>query len=490
MVSILALLLFGIFVNFHQATTADSWLTSQQQHPKELAAKYYRAAVRAHQAGKINKAIRLLKKAIDLDKANDNYINKLAKIYHEQEKFKQALRYLTKSREIIQDSLIQQAVQMMNWEGFYALSNGLRKEAIRRFELAAHTMDTYGLTDSLLKSSIHCNWGVAEMYDQAWNSPCDTVLLGEHYPIHITDVNRAVKRFQTSWELHPDSCNQETRWNLALVKQIQAVPKDTLTKYYGYIPKDWVRQIAISHQDTFCPLSAPIITEDSGEVALDLSAFKDVPKYKEVLFVLDISGSMDFPVSSKQQTTRFSLMRRLIEREIEAADSTQKIGMLTIGGNCPTTPLVNIPVDTGNRQLLLQTLNGLRPDGKTPLYSTLEVSPQYFSNKKNEKIILLASDGIESCRSYASVCQLAEELCNQGIKIEVFSLLLDERANYSAYGLYQCMSDACRTEFTGLNEEGGVDDKTVKRPVGNFSLIVDREQVLTGIYEAPQRYFK
>lgn len=480
---------FCIFFSFTVTFPITEEAPTTEKHDKEVAAKYYRRANHAYNKGKVAKAIRLIKKAIELDKANENYINGLATMYHKEEKFNQALTYLKKSREVIQDSLPKQAVQMMNWEGCYALSNGLRKQAILSFEAAAHHLDKYAIVDSLLKSSIYCNWGVAEIYDQGKSKPCNSNLLGECYQIHITDVNRAFERFQTSWNYHPDECNKETRWNLAFTQEMLKIPADTLSKYKGYFPKGFIEDIVISPQDTFCPLPFPKEEDIAGSTGIDLGVFENVLKYKEVLFVLDISGSMRQPISKESLRTRFNLMKDLVGQEIKNADSTQKIGILTIGGNCPITPLVDIEVDTGNRKQLTNTLNRLQPEGYTPLYSTLAASPKYFSAEENEKIILLASDGMESCQKYLSVCQLAEDLCNQGIKIEVFSLLLDEKANYDAYGLYQCMSDACQTKFTGVEEDGKVEEKTVKKPIGNYSMIIDREDVLTGIYKPSAAYF-
>ena len=465
------------------------FLKSKSNHPKETAAMYSRMADKAYNNGKVKKSINYLKKSLALDANNEQYINRLAKIYHTQGAFKKALRYLTRKRLLIQDTSQIQAAQMMNWEGYYALSNGLRRQAILRFAEAAHWMDKYQLKDSLLKASIYCNWGVAELYDQGKNDPCETSLMGECYLIHITDVRRAVERFEVALKFNPDECYKAARWNYAFTRKMLKISKDTLTRYMGYLPWNFIDSIKIAVQDTFCYVPPTQKNSIETPTELNLTAFKNISKYEEVLYVLDISGSMSVPVSNEVKISRFELMTKLIEEEISKADSTQKVGMLTVGGDCPTKPYIRIPVDTANQQLIKNTLYTLRPNGGTPLFSTLQISPQYFTSEKNKKIILLASDGLESCLSNQSVCQLAEDLCNQGIKIEVFSLLLDERANYNAYGLYQCMSNACQTDFTGLNKSGKIEDKSIIMPVDYYSMTIDREDILKGAYNSPTGTF-
>lgn len=483
LIFILITIFFSILSSFVLSDLFEDSYATWEKHPKEVAAKHYVIADRSYKKGKIGKAIRNLKKAIDLDVSNENYINRLAQIYHEQGKYRQALNYLTKTRELIQDFEPKQSVQMINWEGCYSLSYGLRSESIQRFETAIHLMNKYEIVDSLLKASIYCNWGVAELYDQGKDEPCDTTVLGECYKIHITDVRRATQYFREAISYNPEECYRAGRWNYALTKEMLKISKDTLTKYYGYLPKHFIRDIIIASQDTFCPIPIPVETVDDIPKDINLTTFKNIPKYKEVLYVMDISGSMVSAISDKNETSRFDLMVRLIANEVQSADSTQRIGMLTVGGNCPTDPLVRIQVDTSNHDQLLSTLYSMQPFGGTPIYNTLINSPQYFTDEKNEKIILLASDGIESCVTGESVCQLADELCNQGIKIEVFSLLLDERSNYDAYGLYQCMSDACQTEFTAVNETGKIEDKMIQAPIDYYSMTINREDLLTSIYE-------
>lgn len=89
-----------------------NWFENQRVHPKEAAAKLYRSADKEYQKGKLNKAVKYLKKAIDLDPTNSIYINKIADIYNEQKKFTKALNYLERKRKLIQDTCKMVAIHL------------------------------------------------------------------------------------------------------------------------------------------------------------------------------------------------------------------------------------------------------------------------------------------------------------------------------------------------------------------------------------------
>ncbi len=450
---------------------------------REVASKHYHIANNAYDNGNVSKAIRHLNKALDLMPSHEKYINCLANIYHEQEEYRKALRLITQHRYAIQDAFPEKAIQLLNWEGCYALGCDLPKEAILRFEEGIAKMELYELSDSVLASHLYCNWGVAELFDQGIASPCDTRLIGGCHKIHLSDIHRANAKFQRAIDLHPLACNEQAIWNRGIMDQILLIPPEIIAEYKGYIPKDYFKDNLILPEKPPCAILPEEEKEDEATLELNLDAFTQLHDYDEILFVLDISYSMTSPVRSDMELSRFKLMKRLISEEIQKADSTHRIGMLTVGGSCGAEPAIAIPVDTAQQDKLLFSLDGLAPDGVTPLYSTLTKGPSFFSSdRKSSKVILLASDGIESCSTSQSVCQLAEELCSMGIRLEVFSLLLDERSHQNAFGLYQCIAEACESKVVAVQEEGL---GTIEDVISNnfLSLTVNVKDLISGQFD-------
>ena len=452
------------------------------QSPEEKASKHFHIADRAYGKGKTRKALKHLKLAIELDNKEKKYVLYIARIYHELGKYDDAIFWIDKMRKRIEDDDPFLAIKLMNWVGGYAISLDRNKAAIKLFEGAVKKMNTYGFQDSLFLTSLYNNWGVAELFDQGDESPCHEELLGYCGKILISDVRRAQKRFSTANDYAPDNCNRMSRWNQALTDKILSIPKDTLKKYRSYIPVSWVDSIVIAKEDTLCPAPPPELIPDN-DIKVEKAILSYFEEYDELVFVLDISGSMRAKVAPGKKTSRFQLMQATIIEQIQAADSTQKIGLITVGGECYYSPHAQIPAGVKNRDLLISKIKGMYPDGGTPLYESLNNSTSLFTQEQNKKLIFLASDGIESCETNFSVCNLAGELCDAGIRVDVMSLLLDERSNYNAYGLYECISNACASPVIHVDKKAEFNTMEQFIPPGYCSFWVHKEDLKSGEFK-------
>ena len=456
--------------------------------PQEKASQLDYLAKIAYEEQKYRKAIDHWKKASDIDTANAKFISRIGDSYHQLGNYREALRYQQKIRSKMEDAYPYAAIKMMSWEAGYALSNNLPKQAIQLYEDAIDRMEIYGFNDSTLMTNLYCNWGVADLFDQGTIYPCRPDLLGNCHIIHLSDVQRAKEKFLKASDFSPIECKPEVRWNLNLTERLLDLPEDSIKKYKSYIPIEWVKQHLDLAVDSSHCFFEPLPTEEDT-IIVEGGFFEGLNVYDEIVFVLDISGSMGRPVVRGISKTRFELMIETIIDQIENSSEDQHIGILTVNGDCNGIPTLSIPVSKGDKTSLISELKKLYPFGGTPLYTTLQRSQALFSDKKNNKLVLLASDGVESCMRSYSVCGLAGQLCKtKNINFEVFSLLLDESSNSREFGFYECITEACGTVIHIPTREAKIEQKAAYIEPGYQSFYATVEDLIAGKFLAQQEF--
>src|SRR5690606_14577382 len=93
-----------------------------------------------------------------------------------------------------------------------------------------------------------------------------------------------------------------------------------------------------------------------------------------------------------------------------------------------------------DRTRFIDTINAIRPKGKTPISAAVEHAADLLSYRDNPATVVLISDGVETCQ--ADPCALAEQLARQGVKFtaHVVGFDLEDDAHESL---------ACIAENTG-----------------------------------------
>lgn len=81
----------------------------------------------------------------------------------------------------------------------------------------------------------------------------------------------------------------------------------------------------------------------------------------------------------------------------------------------------------------IQTVNNIRPNGKTPISASLQHAADLLSYRDSQATIVLISDGLETC--HADPCKLSKQLAKQGVKLTThvvgFDLETKAHANLS-----------------------------------------------------------
>ena len=107
-------------------------------------------------------------------------------------------------------------------------------------------------------------------------------------------------------------------------------------------------------------------------------------------------------------------------------------------GNCADSALL-VPFGAENRWPIQQAIAGLRPLGQTPIAYALNQAARDFGSMQNDRVVVLVTDGIESCGG--DPVQAARELREQGIMVHIVGFGLGNVADEDAASL-QAVADA------------------------------------------------
>ncbi|MEM9835336.1 MAG: VWA domain-containing protein [Bacteroidota bacterium] len=166
-------------------------------------------------------------------------------------------------------------------------------------------------------------------------------------------------------------------------------------------------------------------------------------QYDEVLFLVDISGSMVMEQVACAATDRFTIMKEAAQLLVDYLPDSTRVGLATIGGDCSTDPSWWMRIDSIDQQQLKWELKYLNSNGTTPLLTTLLKTPTLFSeNPTRKKSIFFISDGENICKvPGVDICDWASQLPAQHIALNVLTFLDRNLSNSGAFAEYACLSE-------------------------------------------------
>lgn len=168
-----------------------------------------------------------------------------------------------------------------------------------------------------------------------------------------------------------------------------------------------------------------------------------VPEKTRILFVLDGSGSMNAVWSGG--VTRISTARAILTRLVDSLKVNPRVELaLRVYGhqfsqaanNCRDTKL-EVPFSTKNHDRIISTIGNIRPKGATPItYSLLEAANDFPEDAGYRNILILITDGIESCGG--DPCKTSLELQRKGVFLKPFviGLGVEGQRNLDCIGTY------------------------------------------------------
>ncbi|WP_417260524.1 VWA domain-containing protein [Celeribacter sp.] len=209
----------------------------------------------------------------------------------------------------------------------------------------------------------------------------------------------------------------------------------------------------------------------------------------DVVIVYDASGSMWGQIDG---TSKVEIAREVLADLVNDWDAETNLGLVAYGhrskGDCTDieTLISPAPVDRGS---FIDTVNAIRPVGKTPISASVQHAADLLSYRDNPATVVLISDGVETCN--ADPCALSAQLAKQGVKFtaHVVGFDLDDAAQASL----SCIADNTGGMFVPAGNADELHDALVQvqdamviepeptpEPVVPQVIVTAPEQVTTG----------
>jgi len=137
------------------------------------------------------------------------------------------------------------------------------------------------------------------------------------------------------------------------------------------------------------------------------------PKVTRILFLLDASGSMMAPWEGKP---RWEVAKRMLAKMVDSLNAypNLELGLRVYGHQYPnadkncTDSRLEVPFAPKNAKAIKDKLTSLKAQGNTPItYSLMESANDFPTDKTSRNVLLLITDGLESCGADPCAASLA-----------------------------------------------------------------------------------
>ena len=217
------------------------------------------------------------------------------------------------------------------------------------------------------------------------------------------------------------------------------------------------------------------------------------------MIVLDTSSSMNEVIDGG---TKIDIAKMVITDLLDNLPDSSYVGFRTFGG-CGQSQLV-ASVGPMEREVLKAEVLALEPGGATPIAHALDLAKDDFEAVPDPKLILLVSDGMETCGG--DPVQAAKELLAAGYTLKIHVVGFDVAGNASARqqlieiaestgGLYydaqsseelrRALSIVAPFGYTVFDEvgnnvfEGRIGEEGPSLPAGVYSVVIDTKPPIT-----------
>ena len=160
-------------------------------------------------------------------------------------------------------------------------------------------------------------------------------------------------------------------------------------------------------------------------------------KLNRILFLLDASGSMH---GNWESGMKIKVAKRLLGKIIDSLSvyDNLEVALRVYGhqsprndNDCKDTKL-EVPFAPDNAQRIKDKLASINPKGQTPIgYSLLQAASDFPTDRKSRNIIILITDGVESCKE--DPCAVSMALQKKGIFLKPFVIGIGLERDYSDY---------------------------------------------------------
>ncbi len=168
-----------------------------------------------------------------------------------------------------------------------------------------------------------------------------------------------------------------------------------------------------------------------------------LPEKTRILFMLDASGSM---FAKWENTLRITVAKKMLAQFVDSLRTNENLELaLRVYGHqfdrrlkkCNDSKL-EVPFHTNNHDAIIQKLRTITPKGTTPIaYSLEQASSDFPAGDDVRNVIIIITDGIESCDG--DPCAVSLALQRKGIFLKPFVIGIGMDKQFAeAFG---CMGD-------------------------------------------------
>jgi len=144
--------------------------------------------------------------------------------------------------------------------------------------------------------------------------------------------------------------------------------------------------------------------------------------------------------------------------------------------DCADSTLL-VPFGDENREPIRRAIAGLRPLGQTPIAYALNAAAHDFGALKNERALVLVTDGIESCGG--DPVQAARELREQGIMVHLIGFGLGNAADEDTASL-RAVADASGGRYVTAGSAEALKEALAQTVATSFSVFKGSTEVANG----------
>ncbi len=156
--------------------------------------------------------------------------------------------------------------------------------------------------------------------------------------------------------------------------------------------------------------------------AEEASTPSSLPEERNVLFILDASGSMWGRLDG---VAKIVIAKEQLVQLVQELENTNA-GLISYGhrrkGDCADIETL-VPLGPGTKAAIIKHINDIVPKGKTPLTKSVEIAAGQLEQIENETEIVLISDGRETCDG--DPCVYVKLLKEKGIRFRMHVIGFD-----------------------------------------------------------------
>jgi hypothetical protein len=178
-----------------------------------------------------------------------------------------------------------------------------------------------------------------------------------------------------------------------------------------------------------------------------------------ILFLIDCSYSMKEKLGG--QTQKLEGAKQVLQNALTRIPGDVNVGLRVFGQgvgygvtfnpgiDCRQTALL-VPLGQGNRRSIIEKVRNMKPFGMTPLeYALRQAAEDDFSGCQGQKILILISDGADTCGG--DPCRFIRQLPMLGIKIKVDIVGLELKHDREARNELNCIAESSGGKYYDAN---------------------------------------